>query len=143
MAGWRNLRPWRKITEEGKPRLRLMNVTERERTEAQRRPSSPPPRGRRGYLLAGALVIGFLIAAIVGIVSRFAERRALARETETLAVPVVAVIHPRTESPQQSLVLPSTLQAYTESPIYARTNGYLTKWYRDIGSRVRTGELLA
>jgi RND family efflux transporter MFP subunit len=40
-------------------------------------------------------------------------------------------------------VLPSTLQAYTESPIYARTNGYLRKWYHDIGSRVNKGELLA
>ena len=40
-------------------------------------------------------------------------------------------------------MLPSTLQAYTESPIYARTSGYLGRWYKDIGSRVKKDELLA
>src|SRR6267142_1487336 len=44
---------------------------------------------------------------------------------------------------QEDLVLPGAMQAYVESPIYARTNGYLKKWYHDIGSRVRQGELLA
>jgi RND family efflux transporter MFP subunit len=59
------------------------------------------------------------------------------------AVPTVAVIHPVTEPTDEGLVLPGSMQAYVESPIYARTNGYLKKWYRDIGSRVRRGELLA
>src|SRR5262249_58964991 len=54
-----------------------------------------------------------------------------------------AVVHPGAEPAEEGLVLPGTLQAYVESPIYARTNGYLKKWYRDIGSRVRQGELLA
>jgi len=58
-------------------------------------------------------------------------------------VPSVVVVHPQQEAPQQDLVLPSTLQAYTESPIYARTNGYLAKWYRDIGSHVEKGQPLA
>jgi membrane fusion protein, multidrug efflux system len=47
------------------------------------------------------------------------------------------------ENPEEELVLPGSLQAYVESPIYARTNGYLIQWYRDIGSRVKKGELLA
>jgi membrane fusion protein, multidrug efflux system len=85
----------------------------------------------------------FLVFAIVGLISRFSERRALAKETEVLAVATVAVIHPKLEPPQQELALPSSLQAYTESPIYARTNGYLLKWYKDIGSRVQKGERLA
>jgi RND family efflux transporter MFP subunit len=85
----------------------------------------------------------FLVAAIVGLVSRFSERRALAKETETLAITTVGVIHPKVEPPQQELALPSTLQAYIESPIYARTNGYLLKWYKDIGSRIQKGERLA
>ena len=55
----------------------------------------------------------------------------------------MAVIHPTVEPAQEDLVLPSTLQAYVESPIYARTSGYLKKWYHDIGSHVRAGELLA
>ena len=67
----------------------------------------------------------------------------LASETEKMAIPSVQVIHPTVEPGQEDLVLPSTTQAYTESPIYARTNGYLKKWYHDIGSRVRQGELLA
>ena len=53
------------------------------------------------------------------------------------------MVHPIAEADAEDLVLPSTLQAYVESPIYARTNGYLKKWYHDIGSRVRQGELLA
>jgi len=55
----------------------------------------------------------------------------------------VAVIHASVESAEEDLVLPGAMQAYVESPIYARTNGYLKKWYHDIGSRVRQGELLA
>jgi RND family efflux transporter MFP subunit len=74
---------------------------------------------------------------------RRAQYQALAEETETLAIPTVAVIHPTTEASQEDLVLPGTLQAYVESPIYARTNGYLKQWYHDIGSYVRQGELLA
>jgi RND family efflux transporter MFP subunit len=55
----------------------------------------------------------------------------------------VAVVHPTAEKADEELVLPGTLQAYVESPIYARTNGYLLRWYRDIGSHVKKGELLA
>ena len=109
--------------------------------EWQTRPNVP--KKHRGYLVAAVLAILFLVAAIVGIASRFSEHKALAKETEALAVPYVSVIHPKAEPPQDELVLPSTLQAYIESPIYARTNGYLKKWYRDIGSHVREGELLA
>src|SRR5208282_3973527 len=50
---------------------------------------------------------------------------------------------PTAQSGDENLVLPGTLMAYIESPIYARTNGYLKKWYHDIGSRVAKGELLA
>jgi RND family efflux transporter MFP subunit len=55
----------------------------------------------------------------------------------------VAVFHPGAQAGDENLILPGTLMAYIESPIYARTNGYLKKWYRDIGSRVGKGELLA
>ncbi len=101
------------------------------------------PKKHRGYLLAGILALLFLIAAIVGIAGRLGERKALARETETLAMVNVSVIHPKAEAPSEELVLPSTLQAFIEAPIYARTSGYLKKWYKDIGSHVRQGELLA
>jgi multidrug efflux system membrane fusion protein len=116
---------------------------ETEISEPEVKLESPRRRRHRGYILAAVLAVGFLVAAIVGLISRFSERRALAKETEALAVTTVAVIHPKVELPQQQLVLPSTLQAYIESPIYARTNGYLLKWYKDIGSRVEKGGALA
>jgi len=101
-----------------------------------------PPKSR----LFGLLFIAVIILVVLGAFTLFQRRsqyQALAKETETLAVPTVAVIHPTTEPSEEGLVLPGSMQAYVESPIYARTNGYLKKWYRDIGSRVRKGELLA
>jgi multidrug efflux system membrane fusion protein len=118
-------------------------VIETETIETEPQPERPRPGKRRGYLVAVVLGLVFLVAAVIGIASRFSERRALADETEALSVTTVAIVHPKAEPPQEELVLPSTLQAYTESPIYARTNGYLNNWHRDIGSRVHQGELLA
>jgi RND family efflux transporter MFP subunit len=108
-------------------------------------PSSPSPRRQKkpGYVTLIVVAIILIAGAAVGFVMRLGERRALAKETEALAVPSVIVIQPKPEGQQQELVLPSTLQAFTESPIYARTNGYLARWSKDIGSRVRKGELLA
>ena len=117
--------------------------TELDESEVNGAKLEPTPRKRRGYVVAAIVAVVFLVAAIIGLASRFSERRALAKETETLAVATVGVIHPKVEPPQQELVLPSTLQAYIESPIYARTNGYLLKWYKDIGSHVQKGERLA
>jgi RND family efflux transporter MFP subunit len=96
--------------------------------------------------LFGTLVFVVIVLVIVGAFTLFQRRnqyKALANETEARAVPTVAVIHPVTEPTEEGLVLPGSMQAYVESPIYARTNGYLKKWYRDIGSRVQKGELLA
>ena len=123
--------------------LMQTELTQEKGPDSEWQPRPSPPNKHRGYLVAGVLAVVFLVAAIIGIASRFSERKALAKETETLAVASVSVIHPKAEPPQEELVLPSTLQAYTESPIYARTNGYLNKWYKDIGSRVKQGELLA
>lgn len=102
------------------------------------------PARRHGATLLLVVVLSLLIVgAVISFVIRLDEKRALAKETDVLATPSVAVIHPKPEAPEQDLTLPSTLQAFTESPIYARTNGYLAKWYKDIGSRVTKGELLA
>ncbi len=96
--------------------------------------------------LFGVLVFGMIVLVVLGaftLLQRRTQYQALAKETEVRAVPTVAVIHPVTEPSEEGLVLPGSMQAYVESPIYARTNGYLKKWYRDIGSRVQKGELLA
>ena len=98
---------------------------------------------RKGYLLAAVLGFIFVVIAVVGISMRLSESRALAKETEEIAVPTVDVVHPSAEPAQSELQLPSTLQAYIEAPIYARTTGYLRRWYKDIGSKVNKGELLA
>ena len=117
-------------------------------TETELEPSPPPegelPRARKKLAYAVLLTAVLLvIGATVAVVIRLNERRALAREAEMLAVPNVTVTRPSSEPPQQELVLPSTLESYTESPIYARTSGYLNRWYKDIGSHVKKGGLLA
>ncbi len=105
--------------------------------------ASQPHRGRRavGVLAISAAVL--LIIALYSLVQRRAERRVLARQTEQMAVPYVSVIHATAVGGDSELVLPATVEAYVQSPIYARTNGYLKAWYKDIGSRVKKGELLA
>jgi len=89
------------------------------------------------YILLVVLGVLLIAGAAVALVIRLGERRALAKETEVLAVPSVIVIQPKVAPPQEELVLPSSLEAYTESPIYARTSGYLQHWYKDIGSHVQ------
>ncbi len=89
------------------------------------------------------IVVVLVVAGAVLLVQRQSQYKALASNTEALSVPTVAVFHAAAQPGDEQLVLPGTLQAYVESPIYARTNGYLRKWYRDIGSRVSKGEILA
>jgi RND family efflux transporter MFP subunit len=101
---------------------------------------------RKGSGLFKVLLAVVLLLVILGaftLLQRKAEYRTLANETEKLAIQTVGVIHPSPEIGQEDLVLPGTMEAFVEAPIYARTNGYLKKWYRDIGSRVRQGEILA
>lgn len=118
-------------------------TTELERE--QQTPGSQPlePRKSRLFMLLLSIAGALVIVGLFILLERRSQYNALAEETEKLAIPTVSVTHPAAEPPQEDLVLPSTLQAYVESPIYARTNGYLKKWYHDIGSRVQQGELLA
>src|SRR5216683_108081 len=103
----------------------------------------PRGKGSRVFTILFLVVIVLVVLGAVTLFQRRAQYQALAKETETLAIPTVAVIHASVESTEEDLVLPGAMQAYVESPIYARTNGYLKKWYHDIGSRVRQGDLLA
>ncbi len=96
-----------------------------------------------GTVIAGALLVGAVVLAAWGISGRARSLEAVARETNELAVPSVAVIRPERGAPQQEVVLPGTTQAFQDAAIYARTNGYLHKWYADIGAHVRAGQLLA
>ncbi len=101
--------------------------------------SSP---GRRVAILLIALIaIGLLVAS--GIIPRLKARKALAAETSQLAAPTVTVVQPQRGAPTSEIVLPGNIQAFVDAPIYARTNGYLKRWYFDIGSPVEQGQLLA
>jgi len=101
------------------------------------------PKKSSLFLVFFLIVVVLVIVGAIVMLERRSQFQALAEDTQKLAVPTVAVIHPTSEGQAEDLVLPSTLQAYVESPIYARTNGYLVKWYHDIGSRVNKGDLLA
>ena len=94
-------------------------------------------------MIAAIVLLIVAVVVIAGVLPRFKARAALKTETRELAIPTVAVIHPKLGDPRTEIVLPGNMQAFTDSPIYARTNGYLKAWYHDIGSRVTQGELLA
>ena len=88
-------------------------------------------------LLAAAAFAGF------GIFKRIHNDKVLADTTTELAAPSVIAIPPSAGAPVDNFVLPGNVSAYTDSPIYARTSGYLTRWYYDIGAKVKKGALLA
>jgi RND family efflux transporter MFP subunit len=98
-----------------------------------------------GKALVGVVIL--LVAALVlggwGLLSRRAANAVLADRTTDLAAPTVIAMVPTQGAPVDSFVLPGNVTAYTDSPIFARTSGYLTKWYFDIGARVQKGALLA
>jgi len=103
----------------------------------------PPISGGKGLLLLLVAVVAAVILAVTGIIPRLRARTTLQQQTDALASPSVLVATPQRGQPSEDVVLPGNIQAYTDSPIYARTNGYLKKWYFDIGSRVQKGALLA
>ncbi len=92
-------------------------------------------------VIGAALLLGVGIYA--GIQGRHGADAALKRATEEAATPTVAVIYPGSSAPTDELILPGTVRAFTDAPIYARASGYLKGWQVDIGSRVRQGQLLA
>lgn len=109
--------------------------------------SSPAPTGgaparniRRS--LSAALVMAVVVVTW-GEAHRLMARNALRQKAATESMLTVVTVRPTRTEEGEKLVLPGTVQAYIESPIYARTNGYLKSWYTDIGSTVRKGQLLA
>lgn len=111
--------------------------------QIERPPDLPPAPTGRAKILVGVILLILLTAGAVTFLTRKGETDALAKETDAAAIPTVAVVQPTTEPGNDELVLPANLQAFEESPIFARTNGYLLRWYKDIGSKVEKGELLA
>jgi RND family efflux transporter MFP subunit len=89
---------------------------------------------------AAALLVGILG---FGIWSRVKAESRLRSVTAQMAVPSVSVVQPKPGSPADEIILPGSIQPFISSPIYARTDGYLKKWYFDIGAHVKAGQLLA
>ena len=99
------------------------------------------PRKHWLALLIALIVLSALL--ISGIWSRVRARAVLNTETAQAALPAVSVVSPKRTTPADEVILPGNVQPYISSPIYARTNGYLRKWYFDIGARIKKGQLLA
>src|ERR1700680_5096275 len=100
--------------------------------------------------LSRRLWLGLAIAAIAvaallvsGIWSRVRAAATLRTETAQAALPAVSVVSPKQTAPADEIILPGNVQPFITSPIYSRTNGYLKKWYFDIGAHVKKGQLLA
>src|ERR1700739_9799 len=107
---------------------------------------APPRIRRRGRtaLVTAIIAIAALGVGIYhGIRGRITAEASLATTTVETAIPIVDVVHPQAEAPDPELTLPGQTVAFTDTPIYARTSGYLTHWYFDIGAHVHKGQLLA
>jgi RND family efflux transporter MFP subunit len=105
---------------------------------------TPPGASRRA--LRTAAIIGVVVAIVIvvfGIATRAVENSRLRDWTEAQALPIVAVVAPGSNSGDPGLELPGRIEAYASAPIYARVNGYLKSWKKDIGAHVKAGELLA
>jgi RND family efflux transporter MFP subunit len=105
--------------------------------------SSAPRRSRRGWLVGIAIFAVFAAIFVYGIVSRVRAAATVRTETAQMALPSVAVVSPQRSAPSQEIVLPGNVQPFISAPIYSRTNGYLRRWYADIGAHVKKGQLLA
>src|SRR5882672_3448736 len=129
---------WRAMRVENEGRSFAETVAEEQRLSGGHRKN----RRSRWWILLLAVVTAAVIV-VAGILPRIQARTALRRETAELAVPSVVVVQPKRSAPAQEIVLPANVQAFADAPIYARTNGYLRRWYVDIGTRVKEGQLLA
>ena len=111
----------------------------------QRPESSAASTPSRNTLVIGGVVLAilFALAVIFGVRDRSQHEKTLKAATEAAAIPTVNTTYPSGGATSQAVILPGNVQAFTEAPIFARTNGYLKKWYFDIGAHVRQGQLLA
>ena len=98
---------------------------------------------RRSWLVLAIAAIAVAALLVSGIWSRVRAAATLRTETAQAALPAVSVVSPKQTAPADEIILPGNVQPFITSPIYSRTNGYLKKWYFDIGAHVKKGLLLA
>jgi RND family efflux transporter MFP subunit len=106
-------------------------------------PHAPPLSGRVALLLIVVLLLVAIVIVVTGIVPRVRARTQLKDQTDALAAPTVIAKPPQPGKVGQELILPANIYAYSDAGLFARTDGYLSKWYFDIGAHVREGQLLA
>jgi RND family efflux transporter MFP subunit len=111
--------------------------------EYESAPEQAPISPRLALVGVGVVLVVAAVLAGFGMLHRHSADTVLAERTRELAAPTVIAENAQQGAPVDSLVLPGNVSAYTDSPIYARTSGYLTRWYFDIGARVKKGQLLA
>jgi RND family efflux transporter MFP subunit len=106
-------------------------------------PDAPPLSGRVAAIMIVVLLVLAVLVAVGGIVPRVRARTELKDQTNALAAPTVIANPPQAGQVGQEVILPGNVYAYSDASLYARTDGYLSKWYFDIGAHVREGQLLA
>ncbi|HEY7096981.1 MAG TPA: efflux RND transporter periplasmic adaptor subunit [Terriglobales bacterium] len=123
------------------------NVEDKEQpvilAEVRHAPEAARPKGGRRWWIALLALVAVIAAILSSVLPRIQARTQVKTETQDLAIPSVVVTQPKKGSDGQEIVLPANVQAFKDAPIYARTDGYLKKWYVDIGGHVRAGQLLA
>jgi RND family efflux transporter MFP subunit len=124
----------------------LPHTEDRQQTGEQTLPlnrAGAGKRSRKAWLVLAIAVIAVAALLVSGIWSRVKAGTALRAETAQAALPPVAVVSPKQTVPTDEIILPGNVEPFITSPIYSRTNGYLKKWYFDIGAHVKKGQLLA
>src|SRR6202795_2906243 len=119
---------------------------EKKQTGGQALTSNDAGRSQHPYRRWLVLIIAVLVVVALlssGIWSRVKARTTLKAETAQVALTAVSVVSPKQTAPAEEIILPGNVQPFITSPVYARTNGYLKKWYFDIGAHVKQGQLLA
>jgi len=110
-------------------------------------PLNPKPENARpsqhSWVMPVIVGVAVLAVLVFGIRSRLTAEASLRTVTAQMAVPSVSVVRPKPAAPAQEIILPGNMQPFISSPVYARTDGYLKKWYFDIGAHVKAGQLLA
>lgn len=104
--------------------------------------NTPSKAPRLGKLLLFVVLL-LAVALVFGLLPRLRERHQVAADTKELSQPSVAVVHPTPAKPGAPLVLSGELRPEAEASIHARVNGYVRKWYVDLGAKVEAGQLLA
>lgn len=102
-----------------------------------------PGLGKGTWIALAVIAVILLLVIVFGIGARSKSEHTLEKETAIAAIPSVNVIYPAPSTLSSEIALPGNTQAYTDTPIYSRTSGYLKSWYFDIGAHVRKGQLMA